>query len=181
MFHVPTDDTWDAQSIAKLLRHRNLNACTVDDTVRITLPITPPQSIIGKLARRLFRPRPLSITISYFPERFIRNVDLEYDVIKMPMDCPYFDDITEAMHQRGYLADEDREIAARYCPDSAKLTRLFDEIDDLQIQKENLVAKQDFENAVIVRDKEVMIRSEIDAILFNLVGRSTATENRDEQ
>ena len=180
MFHVPIDDTWDAKSIAELLRHRGLDAYAVDDAVRITLPLMQTHSIIGKLARKMFRPGPLSITLSFFPDRFIRNVGLEYDVVKMPMDFPCFDDIAEAMHQRGYLADDDREIAARYCPDSADLVKLFDEIDKLQIQKEDLVAKQDFENAVIVRDKEEVIRSEIDAMLFVLVGRATATEIRDE-
>ncbi|WP_442511692.1 UvrB/UvrC motif-containing protein [Novipirellula sp. SH528] len=180
MFHVPTDDRWDAQSIAELLRHRHLDACTVDEAVRITLPLTLPHSLVGKLVWRLFRPSPLKITISHCPERFIRNVDLEYDVMKMSMDCPCFDDIAEAMRQRGYLAGNDRDIAARYVPGSAELAKLFDEIDELQIQKEDLVAKQDFENAVIVRDKEEEIRSAIDAMLFQLVSRTTDTENRDE-
>lgn len=180
MFHVPTDDNWDAQSIEDFLRRRDLEATTVDDAVRITLPQPQPHSIIGKATRKLLRPVPLTITIAFFPERFIRNVDLEYDALKMPTDCPCFDDVTEAMHARGYLAEDDREIAARYCPDSAELTSLFDELDDLQMQKEALVAKHDFENAVTVRDKEEMIRGEIDAMLFTFIGQSPSTEKRDE-
>ncbi|KLU07473.1 hypothetical protein RISK_000551 [Rhodopirellula islandica] len=180
MFHVPTDDRWDAQSIAELLRHRDLDAGTVDDTVRITLPLTQPRSFVGNLVWKLFRPSPLKITIFYSPEKFVRNVDLEYDVLKISMDCPCFDDIAEAMRQRGYLADDDREIAARYIPGSIELAKLFDAIDELQIQKEDLVAEQDLENAVIVLDKEEEIRSKIDSMLFNSVSRSRASENRDE-
>ena len=173
MYHVPTDDTWDAQSIVELLRNRDLDACILDDAVQITLPSTQRFSIIGKLVQKLFRPRPLSITITFCPEKFIRNVDLKYDVMKMPSNCPCFDDITDAMHHRGYLTEDDREIAARYWPSSAELAKLFEQIDELQIQMEDFVAKQDFENAVVAIDKEKMIRNDIDAMLFEVVIRST--------
>ncbi len=78
------------------------------------------------------------------------------------------------------LTEDDREIAARYCPNCAELARLFDEIEELEIQKLDLVAKQDFETAVVALDKVQMLRNKIDTMLFNVVSRSTNEENCDE-
>ncbi len=65
----------------------------------------------------------------------------------------------------------DREIAARYCPDSKILAGLFNEVERLQAQKEQSVLQQDFENAVLRRDEEEKIAKQIDALLFDSVGK----------
>lgn len=63
----------------------------------------------------------------------------------------------------------DREVAADYCPDSDELRKLFDTMEHLQREKEDLVAAQDFEAAKLKRDEERDIRDQIDAYLFKMV------------
>ncbi len=84
MYHVPADATWDPVAITESLRRQEVNAGTVGDTVRVMLPVPNPCSMVGKLFRRLFPHRPLEITIFYRPDKFIRNVELTYDPLKMP-------------------------------------------------------------------------------------------------
>ncbi len=137
MYHVPYDDTWDAKAIAESLRRRGVVVEIVGDTVRVPLSPRKPRSIVAKLIRRLFPRQHLYITISYCPERFIRNVKLAYDPMEVPQDLSCFDAITEAMLERRYWTNDDRTIAARYAPESPQLMELFVALEQLQSQKLN--------------------------------------------
>ena len=180
MYHVPTNDTWDAKFIADSLCRQNLAAHIFGDSVRVTLPAAQRFSMFGKLVQKLFPARPLYITISFHPGNFIRNVTLEYAFMKVPHDSPCFDKITNAMFERGYLVEDDREIAARYCPESDELTESFDRLEQLQIQLEESVLNRDFENAVTVRDEAKMIEKKIETMLFETVRRTPQSGNRDD-
>lgn len=91
--------------ITELLRLQHVDARTMGNTVRVTLPKGQRQHVIGRLVNWLFPSRPLHITISFHPDHFIRNVHLEYDALKMPLDCPCFDQIGHAMRERGWASE----------------------------------------------------------------------------
>ncbi len=177
MYHVLTNDTWDAKFIADSLCRQDLDARIFGDSVRVTLPSAQRFSMFGKLVQKLFPARPLYITISFHPEHFIRNVQLEYAFNKIPIESLCFEKITNAMFERGYLVEDDREIAARYCPESDELPELFDRLEQLQIQKEESVLNRDFENAVTARDEAKMIEKKIETMLFETVRRAPQSGN----
>lgn len=180
MFHVPANDCWDPTFIAESLRHHDIDTCTVDDTVRITLPIQKPQHTLGWIVNWLFPARPVIATIAFRKDRFLRNIELQVDPLKFPLDSSWFQDICRAMRERDYVIGSDRRIATRYCSNQ-EIETLFDDLDRLESEKLDLVTKQDFANAAKIRDEEEVLRKRIDTILLSLVGDYNKAKENDEQ
>ncbi len=168
--HFPIHLTWNAESIVESLVRRDIDAKVRGGEVVILVPPKQPQTMIGRLLRKLFRPQPFYITIAFCAEKFIRNVEIKYDPLK-GLDDHYFDTIQSVLSDHGVLNEDDRIIAGRYCANSDELTKLLDRSEHLQSKKEELVANHDFENANEVRRAEEIVRQEIDAMLFTLVAR----------
>ncbi|PHQ36085.1 DNA helicase UvrB [Rhodopirellula bahusiensis] len=166
MYHVPSNKTWDPTAIAERLRERNLDATVIADSVRITLPSAPPHNFFERLGNLILRTGPQHLVLSFDSQKFIRNITLEYDPLKISTEMAVFTQIGKACKEIGYWSAPDREIALRYCPDSAELRDLLDKVEQMQIEKENLVAKQDFEQAAQIRDAQTPLEQRIDAILF---------------
>ncbi len=118
----------------------------------------------------MLRPSPNVVTINHDPTHFIRNIDVHYDPFKVSTDLPYLHDITVALRDCGYMVKSDREIAESYCPNSDELPTMFETMERLQREKENLVAVQDFESAKLKRDEERGVLKQIDAYLSRSVG-----------
>jgi len=107
------------------------------------------------------------VTIRFHPERFLRNIDVEYDPPNTPpMPWAYWDEITRAMRERGYVVGSERRIANRYDHGSDELRKLLDELDRIQFEQEQLIEKEDFRGAALLRDEKNALRERMDAILF---------------
>ncbi|WP_442511760.1 UvrB/UvrC motif-containing protein [Novipirellula sp. SH528] len=169
MHHLPHGMNWEPTRLASVLSKNGVPACVFDSLVRIEIVDPHPPSLIGKLLRGVLGSRPNVITIKHDPDRFIQNINVDYDPFKIDNDLPHLHDITVALRECGYVVKSDREVAEDYCPDSDELRELFDTMERLQREKEDLVAAQDFEAAKLKRDEEREIRDQIDAYLFKMV------------
>ena len=171
MFHVPTNETWDPEALAERLREQNLEAIVLADSVRITLPTTPPSNLFERLLNFVARTGPHYMVLSFDRRQFISNIAAEYNPLKISTDTKVFTQIGKACEEIGYWYDTDRKIALKYCPDSAELRDLLDKVEQLQIEIENFVADQNFEQAAKVRDDKIILKQRIDAILFETTGK----------
>ena len=171
MYHLPIGNHWDPKAVCEMLRSYCVDASIVGDSVRIKLPNGEPQTILERVLEFLLLRRSKYVLLTFDPIKFVRNVDLEdiWPRTRAVLRC--LDDIDSAMLKLGYVADGDREIAARYCPECKILADLFDEKERLQEQKEQSILQQDFENAVLRRDEVEMIAKQIDTLLFASVGK----------
>lgn len=166
MFHVPTNETWDPEALAERLREQNLEAIVLADSVRITLPTIPPATMLERLQDLIFPARSQHLTLRFNKQKFICNIELVFDPLNFSHESVILTQISKACKQRGYWCKPGREIAMKYCPDSAELKELLEKVEQLQIEKENLVANQNVEQAAKVRDDETLLKQRIDAILF---------------
>ena len=171
MYHIPVGNRWDPKAVCEMLRSHCVNASIVGESVRIKLPDGEPQTILARVLEFLSLRRSKYVLLTFNPTKFIRNVHLEGVWPQTRTELRCFDDIDSAMLKLGYSMGGDREIAARYCPESKTLASLFDEMDRLKEQEEYSVLQQDFENAVLRHDEEEMIAKQIDALLFASVGK----------
>ena len=171
MYHLPIGNHWDPKAVCEMLRSYCVDASIVGDSVRIKLPDWEPETILARVLEFLLLRRSKYVLLTFDPTKFIRNVDLEsvWPQTRTVLRC--LDDIDSAMLKLGYLAEGDREIAARYCPECKILADLFDEMERLQGQSEQSSLQQDFENAVLRRDEKEMIAKQIDDLLFASVGK----------
>src|SRR6056297_211623 len=154
MHHLPHGKSWDPRRVASVLSRNGVPASVEGTLVRIEVPETEPPWILQRFLRWVLRPSPNVVTINHDPTHFIRNIDVHYDPVKVSTDLPYLHDITVALRECGYMVKSDREIAESYCPDSDELPEMFETMERLQREKENLVAAQDFETARLKRDEE---------------------------
>jgi len=165
MYHVPLGDDWDPESINVSLRSRNIDSRVVGNEVRVAVLKSRPRNVVAKLFRWLFAGRPYCVTIQFRPERFLRNIHLDYDPMKS-VPLSFLDEITDAMHERGYVVGSERRIANRYDHGSDELRQLLDELDRIQLEQEQLIEKEDFAGAALLRDEKNILRERMDAILF---------------
>lgn len=164
--HVPFGDHWDAETVSVSLRSRGIDTCIIDDAVRITLPKVRPQHIVMRLFRRFFPEASCYVMIRFRPEQFLGNIELDYDPLKTPVMLLYFDEIADAMRERGYWIGSARRIAGRYNHSHGDLTEIFDELDRVQAEQEQLIERQDFKGAASLRDRNTALRQRIDATLL---------------
>ncbi|MAP09126.1 MAG: DNA helicase UvrB, partial [Rhodopirellula sp.] len=90
MFHVPTNETWDPEAIAERLREQNLEAIVLADSVRITLPTTPPSNLFERLLNFVARTGPHYMVLSFDRRQFISNIAAEYNPLKISTDTKVF-------------------------------------------------------------------------------------------
>lgn len=169
MHHLPHGKAWDPARLADALSRNGVPASANESSIQIEIPDVQSPTIFVRLTRWLFRSRPHVIRIKYDTERFIRNIDVQYDLFKFSDDPPYLHEITAAIRECGYVVKTDREVAANYCPESNELSTLFGRMERLQREKEDLVAAQDFKAASLKLDEEHHVRNKIDAFLFDAV------------
>lgn len=170
MYHVPPNRKWDASALGERLRSRGMNADVIGDSIRIALPPPASDSSVGKLLRRLLPVRSLYVMVSYYPDRFLENLELQCDVLKLS--DTQLNEIYGAVEDCGYVFVEDqREIVSRYCSITGEMAELLDELDHLQAKKELRVTSQDFDGALAAREREVAVRRRIDAMLFSAFAR----------
>ena len=170
MHHLPHGKSWDPMRVARVLCRNGVPASVDGTLVRIEVPDTEPPSILGTFVRWVLRSRPNVVTINHDPTHFLRNIDVHHDPLKVSTDPAHLHDITVALRECGYMVKTDREIAEGYCPNSEELRTMFDAMERLQREKENLVAAQDFEATKLKLEEERGVRKQIDACLFRAVG-----------
>jgi len=141
---------------------------TVEDTMDRSL------SLLDRVSR--WFKGPPTITISVNDTRFINNLSVAYDPLRIPFDFPWINSIYLALNDCGYLTMTQREIAEHYCPNSDELDDSFKQLEAIQIQKENRIAVQDFEGAAHLRDQEEMKRMQIDKFVRDTIQLASANE-----
>jgi len=167
MFHLPPGNCWNPEAVRDVLRSHCVEASIAGTNIRIKLPDGKPQTIVARVLKALHFRYSKYVTLIYYPTKFIYNIQLEDFWPRTRIEPTCFDDIESAMLKLGCVVDCERNIAAQYCPDDAALARLFDEIDRLSAEIEQLISVQDFESAALRRNEEDLIRTKIDAILFS--------------
>ena len=138
MYHVLHSDTWDPDAIVQSLQSQNVTACVSGGAVRISLPSVQTND------------DPRYVKIEFRPDQFIRNIHLDCDYgDRAACDRFYLQKIDFAIRECGYLTNEsDRQISERYCPADSDISKLFDEIERVERQKEDYVMGKIFRTLI---------------------------------
>ncbi|WP_146406428.1 UvrB/UvrC motif-containing protein [Allorhodopirellula heiligendammensis] len=168
MIHLPLELGWNVNLVLPHIVAHNISAYCQGDTVVVPLPDDRGNGVVRQLSRWLHPP--LAITVSYNTARFIRNIDLSYDPLRMPLDFPCFHEIHSAMSDFGCMTSSELDVALHYYPTSSDIPKLFEEIECLELKKEELVRQQDFESAARARDDGNLLRTQVDDILREHLG-----------
>jgi hypothetical protein len=171
-YHVPPDKSWDAEAIVDSLQAQSLDADRIDATVHLRIPLPAATRQLARLYWAIIRRKPFLVTVKFNPNKFIRNVDVEYDIMRKPINLEWMywmDAIDNAMADNGYFVidsvDSEREVALQYCADRSVLIHLYDNVLKLEAEKVESLNQRDYENAARVQNRINDLRDQIDAKL----------------
>lgn len=175
-YHIPLHDSWRPNDVAEALRELGVQSHTNDDRVEAVVPIlgfVDPDKIIAATTLEELTPKKLgetNVTLSFCHETVIDNISIDFDFdFLLPLERhPDFSCLRKALQKCGYICGSRSEILQYYVPDDSDACNLIDEIEALQLEKENLVANQDYAGAKAVFQKERELRTKLDNKIRNL-------------
>ena len=170
MYHLPKGKTWDVEVLTAALQKRGVKATRDGERISLTLPVE--RLDIDRIvnARTLDELKPeivgfASATIFFEPSVILENIVFEYALSFERACYPQTADVTNAIVDCGYDTGTDRELANRYYTGEIALYHIFDKIEALQIDKENAVAEYRFDDAKNIREKQRLLKQQIEDLL----------------
>ncbi len=172
MYHLPPEKSWNPEFVTDRLIARGYSATIDGREVRIQDVSASREGWIARLIDRIEPNQQMQITIRYLQNRILPNVEVHYDHENPKSDQEIcLKEIDRTLKEMGVEEIDVREIALRYCPDSAEIADFVRQLETVRIDKENYVANQRFELARIKRDEEFEIIARIDDYLIGHLKR----------
>ncbi len=152
------------------LQKRGVRAIRDGDRIALTLPVERLEVDRIVNARALDELEPeivgfVSATIFFEPRAILENIVFEY-ASSLEGDCHLrTEGVTNAIVDFGYDIGEERELANRYYTGEIDLNPVFDEIEVLQIDKENAIAEYRYDDAKNILEKQRPLKQQIEESL----------------
>ena len=168
MYHLPPEKSWNPEFVTDRLIAKGYSATIDGREVRIQGVSANREGWFERLIDRIDPDQKMQITIRYLQNRILPNVEVHYDHDYPKSYQPIcLEEIDRTLKEMGVEEIDVREIAMRYCPDSAEIADFVSQFETVRKEKEDAVANQRFESARIKRDEEFEIISMIDDYLVS--------------
>lgn len=177
-FHIPPSIQWEPVPLCAELNRREIDATVVRSEIHLTFSSESCDQLRRRHANRIVRRRKLlngkegpQVSIRYFPDRFIRNLELLRDPFTVPSTEPGLLAVKGAISEMGgiYLASAETEceIAHQHSSNHAAIADFRCEIERLEEKKQEYIEQQNFQAAADTRDVEDGVRAQLDTMLFH--------------
>ena len=174
--HVPLHDSWRPKDLAASLRDLGVQSDVSGDRVIAVIPILEflgPDKILAATTLDELKPKKLgetNATLSFCGETLIDNILIQFDIdFSSSLERhPDHSSLRKALEKCGYICGSESEIVYLYLPDDSAASELIDEIESLQLQKEDRVANEDFGGAKAILQKQQVLRTKLEDKIRNL-------------
>ncbi len=176
MPHVPFHDSWRPNDLAQSFRDLGIQSEVRDQRVSVVIPILELLSLDKILAAATPGERTpnkvgvTTATLSYCFERLIDNIliDLDINLLKSWDRCPDFSCVKKALEKCGYVFGSALEIVQLYLPDDSEALGLINEIEILDLRKEDLIVAKDYVGARSVLQEKTLLQTKLEEKIRNL-------------
>ncbi|MEO1529478.1 MAG: hypothetical protein AAFX06_28990 [Planctomycetota bacterium] len=176
-FHLPLDVPWNPKFIRDELTRRGIDAELAGFDIHIALSSARCKewrdrhrdAIEFRLAKGL--PDRPNLAIRHYPNRFLRNVELRRDVLRIPPhEAALILAQASVLDLGGILLDSietEFEIALLHSKSKDALFAFRDRIEQLRTEKEKCIAALDFDAGASARDRELEVWNELESFLLH--------------
>ncbi|MCC9603369.1 UvrB/UvrC motif-containing protein [Stieleria sp. JC731] len=176
-FHLPLHIDWNVEFVLGELTRRQIDAALAGSEIHITLSSERCQAWRekhqSKLDRRIAKglPRRPQLAIRHFPNRFLRNIELDRDVFGAPWSEEHVILTQASILDLGATLldslDTELDIALSHSKRPAEISEFRKRIESLIAEKEQHIEALDFEPAAAARDREMEVRDELETFLLH--------------
>lgn len=178
-FYLPPFIRWQPEQLCTDLALHQLDATVDANEVHLTLSSDSCDAWRERHTKLLTRRERTAlniggphVSIRYFPERFLRNLQLIRNVFKVPPTEPQLKLAEDLILKTGATsidsADTEFAIAYGLCTDHKAIDGFRSEIEYLMREKERFIEQQDFQAAAGARDREYGVRAQLDSLLLHV-------------
>ncbi len=169
MYHLPRGKVWAPELLVHALHEHQVDASLEADRISLTLWVeklhfeTARDGTLLKIVREVIG-KTLS-TLSFDASAVLENILLECNR-PFEINClPQTDAVTAAIVQCGYDYGSERELAKRYYRGEVDLDTMFEEMELLDVKKEQAAARGCFDEARSFLDEKLALRSQVEDLL----------------
>ncbi len=176
-FHLASAAQWNVNALHENLIRRGLDAMIVSGSVHIEVNTDCCYALRQYHAKRIERRRAAGrvdtephLAIRYFPDRFVRNLELYRDPFMVPESEPAVAHAIEAINEWDVVSidslETEFELAYRNCAAKDAVCLLCDQIRKCEQNKRSAVDHQNFLAAKGEYDRANELRAQLDILLF---------------
>lgn len=175
-FHLPPHIDWNPEFVLRELLRRKIDAALVGKEIHVTLSSAACEAWRrqhqSQLDRRIAKGLPSrpNMAIRHYPNRFLRNIELDRDVFGAPRSEEHVILAQAAILDLGarLLDSLDTEfgIVTSQFEEATEMASFRERIEFQIADKEKHIATHDFVSAAAARDGELKVRDELEAFLL---------------